>query len=223
MNCSEVEEKLLLDMSGELGPEDKARLDRHLAGCGKCRSFADSTRRLLGALGPAPSAPEALETRTLTAVSAWSAGSHRASRMLRLARGLGVAAAAAAAALFLLFLLTPAPKEPTPAPPAAAKAEAPQAPPTEQTAATREEVSQAISRIGTSSTKALDSVFAEQVEQTRDNVEAMRFMLTTADKNGLEREISTVKGRIQKLKDEMTTLALYTGPEQQGSMLDNGR
>ncbi len=224
MKCSEVEEKLLQSMTGELGTEDRARLDRHLDKCESCRASVESTRRILDALGPPPATPQALEKRILTAVGTQAAMPRTIPLFYRIVRDFGSAAAVSATALLLFFLLAPVPKKSAPLQPTDAQARI--AGPVTVVQAeeiTTEEVRLAISRIGTPLSNALGGTLAEKVEQARENVEATRFMLTASGKTGLTREISSVKDRIQKLKDEMTTLALYTAPQQQNSVLDNGR
>jgi len=224
MKCSEVEEKLLLDMSGELGSEDKILLTRHLAECESCRKTAESIRSTLQVIGPPPAMPQTLEKKILAAVTTQSEKPRKTSRLLRSVRDFGAAAAVSAVALFIFFMLAPDPADtPQPALPTGGEARIAEAASQRRPAVTQEEVSLAINRIGTASTKILDGTFAQQAEQTRDNVEATRFLLTTPDRAGLGKEINSVKDKILKLKEEMTALALYTGPEEQNSILDNGR
>ena len=224
MKCSEVEEKLLLEMSGELEPEDKALLARHLAECESCSKAAESTRNILKAIESPPVAPQALEKKILDILKTQAEKPRKTSALLKTVRDFGAAAAISAVALLMFFMLAPEPAgKPLPVMPSGKEARVVQAAHQDQAAVTQEEVSRAISRIGTSSTEILDGTFTQQAEQTWDNIEATRFLLTTPGRAGLGKEINSVKDKILKLRDEMTALALYTGPEQQNSVLDNGR
>jgi hypothetical protein len=223
MKCSEAEERLLLDMSNELEPEEKALLAQHLAECRSCREAAESTCSMLEALGPPSAMPKVLEKKILAAVRIQAHEHREISPLLRIVRDFGAVAAVSIAALLLFFMLAPEPEIPGPSLPAGSEARVVERLPQEQAAVTQEEVSRAISRIGTSSTSILNGTFSQQAKQTWDNVEATRFLLTTPDRAGLGKEINSVKDKILKLRDEMTALALYTGPERQNSFLDNGR
>jgi hypothetical protein len=223
MKCSEAEEKMLLELSGELEPEEKTQLDRHLAECKRCREASNSICSMLEALGSPSAMPQVLENRILAAVRMQGPKHREISPLLKIVRDFAAAAAVSVAALLLFFLLAPEPEIARPAMPAGREARVVEHLPQEQASVTQEEVSREISRIGTSSTKILDGTFSQQAEQAWDNVEATRFLLTTPGRAGLEKEINTVKSKILKLRDEMTALALYTGPENQNSILDNGR
>ncbi|MBN1558451.1 MAG: zf-HC2 domain-containing protein [Lentisphaerae bacterium] len=52
-DCKQARGFLLLARSGELGPRNRARLDRHLAACAACRTRAAETERLSAAVARA--------------------------------------------------------------------------------------------------------------------------------------------------------------------------
>jgi anti-sigma factor RsiW len=63
MNCEDYRNDLLLVAAGELPPDRRADLDRHVANCADCRAFGDGAAilqrvavRLLPADGPSPAA-----------------------------------------------------------------------------------------------------------------------------------------------------------------------
>ncbi len=50
MNCTHVQEQLLLADSGELTAHARVRVDRHLAGCAACRAYATALQAELPAI-----------------------------------------------------------------------------------------------------------------------------------------------------------------------------
>ncbi len=113
--CVEVEALLAERASGELAPEEAARLEEHLPGCSRCRAelaaYEDvfALAKIPASVGPLPleggesgrgsRAPKDLATSTL---AAWKLRQRQ--RKTALALGAGFMAAAAAA----LFALSPA-------------------------------------------------------------------------------------------------------------------
>ncbi len=215
MNCSEVEEKLLLAESGELAANEKLELESHLSQCASGRHLASRTRALLEAGGPAPQMPESLQRRILTAVRAQARKPAKPSIILKLLRDFGAAAAVSAAAIVLFFLIAPPARQPaSPSPPTPVARET--APGQDETARTiARDLRRTIRQLDSTRASALGEDFTTQLEKFRDSVEATRFMLTTPGKSGLEKQIGTVKGKIQTLKEKMTAIALYTEKRQE--------
>jgi len=54
MNCTEFEEKLTLDLYGDLPPEERAACEAHLAGCAHCQAAREEVRRLHEVLAQRP-------------------------------------------------------------------------------------------------------------------------------------------------------------------------
>lgn len=217
MNCGEVEEKLLLRQSDELGADECARLDEHLSQCERCRSLAADTKAVLDAVGAAPAMPEALANRILEKVRARTRAVRKPHFAAKLARDFGMAAAVSIAATILFFLTVPAPREPaSPAPQQTAAANAAKTADTQDETLARE-LRRAINKIDSTRTTALGESFGSELDKVKDNVDATKFLLTTAGRSGLEKQIGDVKEKIQTLREEMTNLALYTGGEQNNS------
>jgi anti-sigma factor RsiW len=76
MTCKELVEVITEYLEGTLPAEDRARFDRHLAGCEGCHAYLDQMRETIGALGRLP--PESLspeaESRLLAAFRGWREG-----------------------------------------------------------------------------------------------------------------------------------------------------
>jgi anti-sigma factor RsiW len=50
MNCKDWEERIAMSASGDLSPEPRAEVERHLAECGECRGFAQGIEDSLALL-----------------------------------------------------------------------------------------------------------------------------------------------------------------------------
>lgn len=65
--CDRIQECISLDLDGELSRLERARVDRHLAGCADCKAFRAEVHAFTGALRSAPleqlERPVALPTR----------------------------------------------------------------------------------------------------------------------------------------------------------------
>ena len=76
MRCRELVELITDYLEGTLPARDRARFDRHIAGCDGCRAYLDQMRETIGALGRLP--PESLspemETKLLDAFRGWKEG-----------------------------------------------------------------------------------------------------------------------------------------------------
>jgi ferric-dicitrate binding protein FerR (iron transport regulator) len=55
--CQEMEDLLVLMLDDELSPEEKQRVERHVATCRTCAVALEEHRRLVGVLGELPEAP----------------------------------------------------------------------------------------------------------------------------------------------------------------------
>jgi len=230
MKCSEVEEKLLLAESGELEPAGRAELEEHLSQCESCREFVRQTRAMLTATGPAPEMPETLEKRTLEVMAA-QARTERKSAVkpakrftVMLMRDFGVAAAVAAVVIIMFLFMAEQPREAERGKPAESIAKTQPQQKAEETDETiAKDLRKAIRELGSTRATSLGESFTNKLDRFKDSVEAARFMRSTPGKSGLEREINTVKKKMEKLKAEMTTLALYTEQGGKKTILDNGR
>ena len=73
MTCKELVDVITEYFEGTLPAEDRARFERHLAGCDGCQAYLDQMRQTIGALGRLP--PESLsheaETKLLEAFRGW--------------------------------------------------------------------------------------------------------------------------------------------------------
>jgi anti-sigma factor RsiW len=73
MTCKELVEVITEYLEGTLAAEDRARFERHLAGCDGCHAYLDQMRETIRALGHLP--PESLspevERRLLEAFRGW--------------------------------------------------------------------------------------------------------------------------------------------------------
>jgi anti-sigma factor (TIGR02949 family) len=112
MDCTELERSVDVWLDGELDHRDRAELERHLEGCGHCRSLAEARTRIrealrrklreaMGADAPAGAAPAELRARVVRAL----ARDHRP-LWRRAFAPVPVAAAAACALGALLVLAT---------------------------------------------------------------------------------------------------------------------
>jgi len=76
MSCTELVEVITEYLEGTLPAEDRARFDRHLAGCDGCQAYLDQMRQTIGALGRLP--PESLspeaQGKLLEAFRGWREG-----------------------------------------------------------------------------------------------------------------------------------------------------
>ena len=76
MSCSELVEVITEYLEDTLPAEDRARFDRHLAGCDGCQAYLDQMRQTIAALGRLP--PESLspeaESKLLEAFRGWREG-----------------------------------------------------------------------------------------------------------------------------------------------------
>ena len=73
LGCQEVVELLGDYLEGAMAPDDRARLEQHLAGCQGCAAYLDQLRttiRLSGRLPEEPVPPEAMAP-LLEAFRAW--------------------------------------------------------------------------------------------------------------------------------------------------------
>ncbi len=76
MSCKELVEVITDYLEGTLPTEDRARFERHLAGCEGCQAYLDQMRQTIAALGHLPQesiSPEA-ETKLLEAFRGWREG-----------------------------------------------------------------------------------------------------------------------------------------------------
>ena len=76
IKCQELVELVTDYIEGALPPRDRARFERHLAGCPHCTIYVDQLRitiRALGRLEPESISPEAREA-LLTAFRDWKGG-----------------------------------------------------------------------------------------------------------------------------------------------------
>jgi anti-sigma factor RsiW len=76
MNCKELVDVITEYLEGTLPAEDRARFERHIAGCDGCQAYLDQMRmtiRALGHLPPESLSPEA-ERRLLDAFRGWREG-----------------------------------------------------------------------------------------------------------------------------------------------------
>ena len=76
MSCKELVEVITEYIEGTLPAEDRARFERHLAGCEGCHAYLDQMRetiRALGTLPPESLSPEA-ERKLLAAFRGWRDG-----------------------------------------------------------------------------------------------------------------------------------------------------
>lgn len=51
LTCQELVELVTDYIEGALSPAERARFERHLAGCGGCRNYLDQMRQTIRALG----------------------------------------------------------------------------------------------------------------------------------------------------------------------------
>ena len=76
MVCKELVEVITEYLEGTLPASDRARFERHLAGCDGCQAYLDQMRQTIAALGHLP--PESLspeaESRLLEAFRGWREG-----------------------------------------------------------------------------------------------------------------------------------------------------
>jgi anti-sigma factor RsiW len=76
MRCRELVELITDYLEGTLPASERARFERHLAGCEGCQAYLDQMRTTIGALGRLP--PESLsadaERKLLEAFRDWRAG-----------------------------------------------------------------------------------------------------------------------------------------------------
>jgi anti-sigma factor ChrR (cupin superfamily) len=77
MNCGDWEERIALYAGGDLGAPDSSAVERHLAGCGECRGFAQGISDSLALLRAAHEEP----------IAAGHYAAVRAAVLDRLARG----------------------------------------------------------------------------------------------------------------------------------------
>ena len=72
MNCAWVQERLLLHLAGELDPQQRDGIDRHLERCPRCaamaEALAETQEQLETALPTAVEAPLSLDARVMEAV-----------------------------------------------------------------------------------------------------------------------------------------------------------
>ncbi|HLK57512.1 MAG TPA: zf-HC2 domain-containing protein [Chthonomonadaceae bacterium] len=72
MNCDEVQDRILLDLEGELKPQERREVERHKAECAVCREaaieLAGLQRVAVKALRTQLQAPETIDTRVLSAL-----------------------------------------------------------------------------------------------------------------------------------------------------------
>ena len=76
MSCTELVEVITDYLEGTLPAEDRARFERHLAGCEGCQAYLDQMRQTMAALGHLPQeslSPEA-EAKLLEAFRGWREG-----------------------------------------------------------------------------------------------------------------------------------------------------
>ncbi len=76
MNCKELVDVITEYLEGTLPADDRARFERHIAGCDGCQAYLDQMRmtiRALGHLPPESLSPEA-ERRLLDAFRGWREG-----------------------------------------------------------------------------------------------------------------------------------------------------
>ena len=75
MQCADARAEMTAYLAEELGPEVRAQLDAHLAGCASCRAELGVFRETWGTLGalPAPRPASNLEARVLARVAAEAA------------------------------------------------------------------------------------------------------------------------------------------------------
>jgi anti-sigma factor RsiW len=76
MSCKELVEVITEYLEGTLAAEDRARFERHRAGCDGCKAYLDQMRatiRALGHLPPESLSPEA-ERALLAAFRGWREG-----------------------------------------------------------------------------------------------------------------------------------------------------
>ncbi|WP_224247799.1 anti-sigma factor family protein [Hyalangium gracile] len=100
--CQDQEELLTLHAAGALEPDEEARLREHLASCQACRSEAESTAKLLGAVAlppPSPAMRDVAEALPRRALGAW-----RREQVRKALRARTVGAVLAAAAVVLLVV-----------------------------------------------------------------------------------------------------------------------
>ena len=76
MRCRELVELITDYLEGALPDSERARFERHLAGCDGCQAYLDQMRETIGALGRLP--PESLspeaERKLLDAFRGWREG-----------------------------------------------------------------------------------------------------------------------------------------------------
>ena len=76
MVCRELVELITDYLEATLPPEDRARFERHLAGCEGCQAYLDQMRQTIDALGRLP--PESLspeaQSKLLEAFRGWRGG-----------------------------------------------------------------------------------------------------------------------------------------------------
>lgn len=230
MKCSEVEEKLILAESGELEPAGRAELEEHLSQCESCREFARQIRAMLTEAGPAPEMPETLEKQILESMAAQSVAERKSAVKpvkrfaVMLMRDFGIAAAVAAVVIIMFLFMAEQPHEAERGKPAESIAKTqPQLKAEETDKTIAKDLRKAIRELDSTRATSLGESFTNKLDRFKDGVEAARFMQSTPGKSGLEREIDTVKKKIEKLKTQMTTLALYTEQGKKKTILDNGR
>ena len=76
MRCRELVELITDYLEGTLPASERARFERHLAGCDGCQAYLDQMRQTIDALGRLP--PESLspeaQSKLLEAFRGWRAG-----------------------------------------------------------------------------------------------------------------------------------------------------
>ena len=76
IRCRELVELITDYLEGALAAPERARFERHIAGCDGCHAYLDQMRQTIGALGRLP--PESLspeaESKLLEAFRGWRGG-----------------------------------------------------------------------------------------------------------------------------------------------------